>query len=152
MKNMKTLFTVLFVAVSLTASAQKVKIKKGIVLIDDVETYKHEKEGSMESFFTLGGKEFLTIIGNTYQEKNPAHFNRNNPQAYRYPEFITKWVYTVKFPESGKELFTDLGVKDVIKAVYKAGLVDTEGELDEEKLSTFINKYNNENLKYKLDN
>jgi hypothetical protein len=41
--------------------------------------------------------------------------------------------------------------KQIILAVYNAGMVDAEGKIDEEKLDVFITKYNNENLKYKLN-
>ena len=47
---------------------------------------------------------------------------------------------------------TDMSEKDIIKAVHKSNMVGSDGKIDEEKLNIFINKYNNENLKYKLIN
>ena len=148
---MKKIFTVVFLMVSVLAFSQKVKLKKDKVLIDDVEVYNYEKEGFMYTFSTLSSAEFITVLVTTYQERNPAHYNGNDPNAFRYPAFFNKEVYTVKFLKSGRDLFTDLREKDIIKAVYKSNLVDEKGEIDEEKLNVFITKYNNENLKLKIN-
>jgi hypothetical protein len=141
---------VLLVLLALCTSmtfAQKVKIKKGIVSIDDVEVYKMEKEGSMETLSTLDSNEFLSVLSTTYEVRNEAHYR---PHGENFPAMTTMWVFTVKFLESGKELVTDLAPKKLVAAVYKSNMVDADGKIDEEKLNIFINKYNNENLKYKL--
>jgi hypothetical protein len=148
---MKRLFTVLFLALSLVSFSQKVKLKKDKVIIDDVEVYNYEDEGRTITFSTLKSEEFITVLTTTYQERNPAHYNGNDPNAYRYPALIDKQVYTVKFLKSGRELFTDMRDKDIIKAVFKANLVDENNNIDEEKLNIFITKYNNENLKLKIN-
>ncbi|HLA55861.1 MAG TPA: hypothetical protein VK623_07155 [Flavobacterium sp.] len=140
------LVIVLALCTSLTFG-QKVKIKKGIVTVDDVEVYKIDKEGSMETLSTMASNEFLSILSTTYEVRNEAHYR---PNGQNFPAMITKWIFTVKFLESGKDLATDLSPKDIIKAVYKSEMVDANGKIDEEKLNIFINKYNNENLKYKL--
>ena len=62
-----------------------------------------------------------------------------------------EFVFTVRFLKSGSEIFTDMDHKEVIKAIYKSKLVDENGNIDEEKLTIFINKYNNENLKLKIN-
>ncbi|MDI1317607.1 hypothetical protein [Flavobacterium sp.] len=148
---MKRIFTILFLGLSLISFSQKVKLKKEKVLIDEVETYNYEKEGRNITFSTLKSEEFISVLSTTYEERNPAHYNQNNPQAYRYPATLNKEVNTIKFLKSGKELFTDMSDKDIIKAVFKANLVDENNNIDEEKLSIFINKYNNENLKLKIN-
>ena len=148
---MKKAVVILFLSMSFLGFSQKVKLKKDKVLIDDVEVYNYEKEGFMYTFSTLSSVEFISVLITKYQERNPAHYNGNDPYAYRYPAFYDKEVYTVKFLKSGKELFTDLREKDIIKAVYKSNLVDEKGEIDEEKLNVFITKYNNENLKLKIN-
>lgn len=146
----KIAFAVLVLMVSLTGFSQKVKFKKDKAIIDDVETYIVDRSGSMMTVATLSGTEFISVLSTTYQEKNPAHFNKNNPQAFRYPEFLTKEVNTLKFLKSGNELFTDLSDKEIVKAIFKSKMVDAEGNIDEEKMTIFVNKYNNDNLKYKL--
>ena len=148
---MKKMLVVLFLSISFLGFSQKVKLKKDKVIIDDVEVYNYEEEGRMITFSTLKSEEFITVLTTIYKERNPAHYNQNNPQAYRYPALIDKRVYTVKFLKSGRELITDMRDKDIIKAVFKANLVDENNNIDEEKLNIFINKYNNENLKLKIN-
>ncbi len=148
MKKYLFLFAALIAVGS--ASAQKVKFKKDKAIIDDVEVYNVDKDGMTMTLATPSGNEFITILTTTYQEKNPHHYNANNPQAHRFPQFVTKEVHTVRFLKSGAELYTDLSFKDIVKNVYKSGMVDAEGNLDDEKANIFINKYNNENLKLKL--
>jgi hypothetical protein len=148
---MKRVFTVLFLMLSLASFSQKVKLKKEKVIIDDVEVYNYEEEGRSITFSTLKSEEFISVLSTSYQEKNPAHYNGNDPNAFRYPAFINKEVNTVKFLKSGRELFTDMRDKEIIKAVFKANLVDENGVIDEAKLDVFINKYNNENLRLKIN-
>jgi len=148
---MKKIVTILFLCISVFGFSQKVKLKKEKVIIDDIETYNYEKEGMSITFSTLSSKEFITVLSTIYQAKNPAHYNTYNPNAYKFPAFINGEVNTIKFLKSGRELFTDLSDKEIIKAVFKANLVDENGAIDDEKLDMFINKYNNENLKLKIN-
>jgi len=145
---MKKVFTILLLTFSLLSFSQKVKIKKEKVFIDDVESYKYIDEGSVSSFSTLNSIEFVSIISTSYDVANPA---RNMPNGYRFPATIKNYIHTVKFLESGKELTTDLAIRDIIKAIHNSKLVDEQGKIDVEKLDVFINKYNNENLKYKIN-
>ena len=66
MKNLKVILTVLFFSISLLGFSQKVKIKKDVVSIDDIEAYKIEKEGNTKILSTLSGDEFISLIPNTY--------------------------------------------------------------------------------------
>ncbi|MCY1480842.1 hypothetical protein D3C87_171370 [compost metagenome] len=143
MKNFKIFFTILFFAVSFVGHAQKVKMKKGIVTIDEVATYKFEEEGSITTFSSNSGVEFLSVNTTDYDATHSSKFGR----SYTYKVY----VYTLRFLESGKELTTDLDLKAISKALYKSNMVDENGKIDEEKLNIFINKYNNENLKYKIN-
>ncbi len=143
----RILFVFAFALITSLTFAQKVKIKKGVVLMDDVEIFKEEKEGDVQTFSTISGKEFMSVIGTSYQERNEAHYRK---YGENFPRTITKWIYTVKFFEYGKELVTDLSTKDIIKAVFQSEMVKADGKIDEAKLNVFVNKYHNENLKYKL--
>jgi hypothetical protein len=138
---MKKIATIILLVLSFVAFAQKVKIKKDAVLIDEVQVYKVEEAGSVQIFSSLTGKEFLVITVNTYEpdEENPA-IRINSPYK----------VTTLRFNESGKMMYTDLRPKDVIAKVYKADMVDKDGNIDAKKLDDFIYKYNNQELKNKL--
>lgn len=147
MKFTKVFFSVLFFCLSLSAFSQKVKIKKDKAIIDDVELYNVQEQGTATVLASLDGKEFAAMLSNSYEEPNPARKYSSN-----YPATIKKFVFTVKFLDSGKELFTDMGHKQIIKEIYNSKMVDDQGNIDDEKLNVFINKFNNENLKYKLIN
>jgi hypothetical protein len=100
---MKKIATIILLVLSFVAFAQKVKIKKDAVLIDEVQVYKVEEAGSVQIFSSLTGKEFLVITVNTYEpdEENPA-IRINSPYK----------VTTLRFNESGKMMYTDLRPKD----------------------------------------
>lgn len=149
---MKKLFTILFLLVSIASFSQKVKLKKDKVIIDDVETYKYEKEGFLHTFSTLStSEEFISVLRTEYQTRNESYYTTKNPSKFGISPLRSANVFTVKFLQSGRELYTEMDAKDVIKAVFKANLVDENGKIDEEKLNVFITKYNNENLKYKIN-
>lgn len=134
---MKRVFIVLFLTLSVSCFSQKVKIKKDIVYIDEVETYKEDEEGKSTTISTLSGNEFITLIKDGFEEWK---------QGNRY--YTT--VYTIKFLVSGQEVLTDMSEKEILKAIYKSGMVAADGTIDEQKMNIFVNKYNNENLKFKL--
>ncbi|AWM13776.1 hypothetical protein NHF50_07735 [Flavobacterium sp. NRK F10] len=144
---MKKVLILLLLSFSVLSFSQKVKFKKGNVLIDGVEVYKYENEGSTMTLSTLGGEEFVSFLSTSYEVPNPA---RSQPGGHNYPATLKKYVVTVRFLESGKELFTDLSSKEIAKAINKSELVSEDGSIDEEKLDKFINKYNNETLKLKI--
>ena len=149
---MKKVLVILFLSISFLGFSQKVKLKKDKVIIDDVEVYKFEKEGLLTTFSTLASsEEFISVLSTEYQERNDAYYRTPNPSKYGMSPMRSAFVFTVKFLKSGKELVTEMAPKDVIKAVFKANLVDESGKIDDEKLGVFITKYNNENLKLKIN-
>lgn len=139
----KTLFGFAVVASCLTFG-QKVKIKKGQAFLDDKLVYNVEDTGTGEVISDLKGNEIISILRTTYETP------KNRPL---YPHESSTWtriINTVRFLSNGKELLTDLSDKDIIKNLYKSNLIDESGDLDEEKVDIFINKYNNDNLRGKL--
>jgi hypothetical protein len=149
---MKKVLVILFLSISFLGFSQKVKLKKDKVIIDDVETYNYEREGLLTTFSTLNSsEEFISVLSTEYQTKNDAYYRTPNPSKYGISPMRAEFVFTVKFLKSGKELFTEMAPKEVIKAVFKANLVDENGKIDDEKLDVFITKYNNENLRLKIN-
>jgi len=147
---MKRIITVLFLVLSTVAFSQKVKFKKDKVIIDDVEMYNYDREGFMTTFSTLSSQEFMSVLITQYQTRNESYYQMKDPEKYSISPYKTENVFTVKFLQSGKEMFTQMSDKEVIKAFFKANLMDENGKIDEEKLDVFITKYNNENLKLKI--
>ncbi|RZJ31318.1 MAG: hypothetical protein EOO48_02455 [Flavobacterium sp.] len=135
----KTLLLIVLTLFTVTGFAQKVKFKKGSVLIDEVETYKMKESGSTDVFSTLSGKEFLVISAMSYREEDDIAIN-----------VTPKHVYILRFLKSGKIVYTDASQKAMIANVYNDQMVDADGNVDEKKLDEFIFKYNNASLKNKL--
>lgn len=134
--------------VSFIAFGQKVKLKDGSVLIDKAEVYKYDSDG-VTTVSSLSEKELFVIKPSYYQVPNSLYGTPGCP-VNNCSKLSTYAIYTVKFLKNGKELVTDLSEKDLIKNVYKAGIFDTSGNIDEEKADLFIAKYSNEDLKLKL--
>ena len=123
--------------ISLVSFSQKVKIKKDIVSIDEVEVYKIDEEGKSMTLSTMAGNEFITMLRTVYKEwRNGYEFSPS--------------VCTIKFLSNGQEVLTDMSDKDIIKVIYKSGMVNADGKIDEDKANIFINKYNDKNLKLKI--
>ena len=145
---MKKNIIILFLFFSILGFSQKVKFKDENVLIDGAEVCKFEKERNNTTLLTKSGEEFVNIISTAYPVKNPA---RSQPGGHNYPETIDNYVYTVRFLESGKELFTDMSPKDIVRTLFKSELITDKAQLDNDKVDKFITKYNNENLKFKIN-
>ncbi|MDI9308756.1 MAG: hypothetical protein QM535_00975 [Limnohabitans sp.] len=137
---------ILFLLMSILSFSQKVKFKKDKVLLDKVEVFNFLREGKMTTISTLSGVEFLTVLSTSYQKRNEFY----NPKYSSSLPYYDYYVYTVRFLKSGKELTTDVGLDNIIRAIKKSEMVDENGNVDEVKIDTFITKYNNENLKYKI--
>lgn len=134
---MKKVVTIFFLMFTVLSFSQKVKIKDDIVSIDEVETYKIEKEGKSRTVSTMTGEEFITLLkdGFEFYKAGNRHYTR---------------VFIIRFLISGDEVYTDMSEKDILKVIYKSGMVSADGKIDEDKKNIFVNKYNDENLKIKL--
>jgi len=135
----KAFFLILLTLCTSMTFAQKVKIKKDAVLIDEVLTYKVEEAGSVQILSSLSGKEFLVITSNSYQDDEDEI--RIGGKS---------WVYTLRFMDSGEMMYTDIRPKEIIAKVFNSKMVEANGTIEAKKLEDFINKYNNAKLKGKL--
>lgn len=145
----KILFITLFI-VSYFSFGQKVKLKDGSVLIDKVEVYKYNDDGVL-TISTLSNKEIFIIKNNYYEVPNPLYGTAGCPASTCNKTYKKSFI-TFRFLENGNEFSSELSDKDIIKNFYKSGILKEDGTSDEEKREIFINKYSNDNLKYKLLN
>ena len=129
---------------------QKVKFKNGSVLIDKVEVFKYEEDGII-TVSSLSNKELFVIKPSYYEVPNPSYGTIGCP-ANNCQKMIRRAIYTVKFLNDSKELYTDINHKDLVNNIYKAGIFDAEGRADEGKENLFINKYSNEDVRLRLLN
>lgn len=114
-----------------TAYSQKVKIKKNVVYVDDVQYVKTSERGMLSDSFSLfslnGDKEIIFVLDVPPQTEGDI----------KYPYYH----YLVKFIGTDKEIrFGDNRVKKLIKELYKSKVITDDG-LNMEKLDIFIEKY-----------
>lgn len=136
------------IVTSCLAFGQKVKLKDGSVLIDKVEVYKYNEEGGT-TISSLSNKELFVIKPNFYEEPNPGYGTIGCP-ASNCQKMIRRSFITFRFLDNGEEFLSDLSVKDIIKNFYSLNILKEDGTYDNEKRNLFINKFNNDNLRYKL--
>jgi hypothetical protein len=148
---MKNVLLLLMLSFSILGFSQKVKFKKGKVLIDNVEFLNYEEEGLMTTYSLLEGGDFISVVSTYYEVRNDAYYTLKNAAASGMSPTTKVYVYTVKFIELDKELTTDLSRKDLMAAVFKNKIIGEDSSVNKEKVDLFITKYNNENLKLKIN-
>jgi hypothetical protein len=126
----KALFIiVLFLGIGVV-HAQKVKMKKGKVLVDKEAylTYKRNK------FFSKG-LEVFTIEKQTIEKENPNQnqYNSSDPQLKDRYKPIKVRFYVVKFKQFKLEYETSLSKLKLIKEFYTEKLINASGIVNEEK-------------------
>jgi hypothetical protein len=124
--TIKTLFSIALLSVSLMGFSQKIKLKKGEVLVDEVAWLKYEGCGMMSSScsaINLKGDEiiYFKLIDNPFDET---------------------MYYEVKFLGMNVMVeFEHTTAKTIFEHLYKGKVVGEDGELDQEKVERFVEKY-----------
>jgi hypothetical protein len=138
MKQMRYLLAVCLLALSVVASGQKIKLKKGDVLIDDTPWLKYDGCGTFDSACSLinaGGDEIIFVKMVGIEGEKPI--TPSNPHG-------TLTYYEVKFLGlNAVAEFEDISQKRVIENLYKGKVVAADGTLDEEMVQRFVEKYGN---------
>jgi hypothetical protein len=128
MKKLVTLTALLLVVIAM--SAQKVKIKDDIVLVEGKEVFSCNKNGWSREFsiFELGTENELIFI---------RVMNNGTP------EYIQDDYVRVNFTTLDLELehSTAYFGKKSVKWLFRNEVFNLNGELDEEKIKQFIAKY-----------
>jgi len=134
--------SVLLLLFSFTSiQAQKVKIKKDLILIDKVPSFHFNKmdKGDFKSYLitSIKGDTLIEIISESVQ------LSKINGVLANDDHFHT---YKVEFHESGKTAYFDYSIilvkKSFSKRFARAGLF-SNGNYDSSKEDSFINYYNN---------
>lgn len=132
MKIRFLLITIFFLGISLSGFAQKVKFKKGDVLIDGVKVFEFERRNMAHqaSFYNPETKDEVIFW----------NYNLSGTNEYNGDDFIELF-----FPEQDIKIETTkfLGrtSKWIIKELISQRVINTEGVIDEKKLQTFKSKY-----------
>ena len=125
---MKNLILLLLFFLSFSVmSAQKIKMKNGIVYVDKKESLKYDKNG----FYTLDGVRLFTI--KRVKAKVPSDLHSDGMSRN------IEIVYTkVKFSMFDLEFETDIREKKLIRGFYREKVINQKGLIDESKAWEFV--------------
>ena len=138
MKNLKVVATVLFLSISLFGYSQKVKLKKGEVLVDDVVWMNYLECGSFDSTCSLLNKNKEEIIFFKFINIDGAE-----PSTPSNPHGTLNYV-EVKFLGFNKSFEIRKTQKDIIQLLYNSKVLTESGELDQDKAAILVEKYGTE--------
>jgi hypothetical protein len=132
---MKKIITFLILISSVFGFSQKIKLKKGDVLVDDVVWLKYQDCGSFDSTCSLMGKDGEEIIFfkwiNVPGVEPVTQYNKDG--SLRYVEII--------FVGQKKKIELQKTQKDCIEMIYNSKLVNEDGTLNQDKVDRLVEKY-----------
>lgn len=132
MKNV--LYILLFSLVSIAGFSQKIKLKKGDVLVDETAWLKYDGCGGFDDVCSLinnGGEEIIFIKFIQSEPSDNMLFNKYGDPNY----------YEVSFLGLNRKLEIREFFKDIIKVLYNGKVVAADGTLDEDKVNRMVEKY-----------
>jgi hypothetical protein len=138
MKNTKLFFTFLFLSFSLLGFSQKVKFKKGEVLVDDALWLKYQDCGTFDSTCSLLNKENEEIIFFKFISVKGAE-----PRTQSNPDGTLRYV-EISFLGEKKKIELKKTQKDCIELLYNSKVVNEDGTLNTEKVDRLVEKYGKE--------
>lgn len=132
---MKKIITFLILIYSVFGFSQKIKLKKGDVLVDDVVWLKYQDCGSFDSTCSLIGKDGEEIIFfkwiNVPGVEPVTQYNKDG--SLRYVEII--------FVGQKKKIELQKTQKNSIEMIYNSKLVNEDGTLNQDKVERLVEKY-----------
>lgn len=132
---MKRIITFLILIYSVFGFSQKIKLKKGDVLVDDVVWLKYQDCGSFDSTCSLMGKDGEEIIFfkwiNVPGVEPVTQYNKDG--SLRYVEII--------FVGQKKKIELQKTQKDCIEMIYNSKLVNENSTLNQDKVERLVEKY-----------
>lgn len=139
----KLCFLIVFLTISFSNYAQKVKIKKGTVYVDKKDFLKIDREFGNETVSSLDDEVIFTIKYYSFDKPNPARNNTNDPNRFKYPAMLKQHYSVISFLDFDLEYETDLSRKKLFKAMYKYKLMAKDGKVNEKnakKIGQLISK------------
>lgn len=133
-------YTILLLFLSLfglDAYSQKIDLKKGMILVDNVNVFNFEKKNL--------GSEFYLYQLNDNKNVVYIEINNNNTLSYLEDDFV-KIIFKEKDVTIESKSLIDKNWKGIIKLLFTQQVYDKNGVLNEEQLEQFVSKYNNRNL------
>ncbi|MEY8847288.1 hypothetical protein AB9K26_00610 [Psychroserpens sp. XS_ASV72] len=131
--KLKNILLLTLVLISMaTVSAQKIKLKKGFVFIDNEKVFEFEKRAAASEFslYTIGKEQEILFI------------LRNNNETIGYGDDDFNQIIFIK---DNRKLETaslrGYSFKYFIQKLISEKVLDIEGNIDSNKLDTFFSKY-----------
>jgi hypothetical protein len=135
---MKKMILILLVLISFSGFSQKVKLKKGEILIDDVFWMNYQDCGAFDVTCSILNKNKDEVIFLKWVKVAGAE-----PRTASNPEGNLSYV-EVKFLGLNKFFEVLRTQKDVIAMLYNGKVINAEGELEEDKVARMVEKYGTE--------
>ncbi|MFK7747317.1 MAG: hypothetical protein AB8B65_02895 [Kordia sp.] len=127
----KVVLTIIIGLFAFTANAQKVKLKRGEVLLDGNAIFKFERE-------VFGVYKIHLYSLESDDEIIEINKNDNETSTYYDDDFVQ-----IRFLSEGKlvELKMDRSFKKIIQWIIKKKVIMKSGKINKEKLDLFIKNY-----------
>ena len=130
---MRVIFIIISLFFTTVSFAQKVQFKKSKVLIDKIETFDFNRSLLSNDFslYKLNSKDEIIYI---------SHFNNETP---RYHDDDYKKIVFIKqniIVESSR--LRSKTLKQLIRLLLEEEILDKDGNINPEKLQSFVTKYN----------
>jgi len=135
---MKKIITLIVLTFSLFGFSQKIKLKKGEVFVDDVVWLKYKECGSFDttcSLYNNQNEEIIFFKWISVPGVEPIT-NYNKDGALRYVEIV--------FVGEKMKIELQNTQKGCLEILYNAGVVNSDGTLNSEKVDRMVEKYGTE--------
>ena len=123
---------------TLVSFSQKIKLKKGEVLVDETVWLKYQDCGGFQSTCSLLNKEGEEIIFFKFINVKGAE-----PMTSANPDGTLRYV-EISFLGLKKKIELKKSQKDCIEVIYNAKVVNEDGTLNTEKVDRLVEKYGTE--------
>ena len=135
MKNIKLIFTVFLFSLSFFGFSQKIKLKKGHVLVDEVVWLKYnESNGSFNTSLINFKNEEIIFIKFVKRGYDNTIYNKTGEPNY----------FEVIFLGLNKKIEIKDDTKEIIKIIFNSKAVNEDGTLNKEKVERLVEKYGTE--------
>lgn len=114
-------------------TAQEVKLKKGKVLINGVESFDYTVDMLLAEthVYRLGSRDEIVLIT----------FKNNGTREYKGDDYITVYFTPTNTKLTTGALYYGLRGEVMVKKLITEGVIHGDGSIDPQRLETFIGKY-----------
>ena len=127
---MKRIFTILVLLISVVSFSQKIKLKKGEVLVDNKSWLKYEENSFDLSILNLNGEEII-FLKYIIQGSSNQVFNSDGEPNY----------FQISFLGLNKKIEIREFEEDIMSILYSSKAINVDGTLNPDKIDRLVEKY-----------